>query len=176
MSGGRRPSARWRCCTAWRPCVPLPCPQTHTPPGHGPPGRCLLRPDHTAQARLFVRSAFALGNLACCFKHHGKPLDAAACRKPLVVRLGAAPEHPAAPNNEAALRTRTSTRDAYATQWCECLSAIRRRRTTFDMSGGRKLAKQACGRPLDGGVRWHVAAHPVTIPRASWDRADALHR
>jgi hypothetical protein len=35
---------------------------------------------------------------------------------------------------------------------------------TFDMSGGAKAAKQALGRPLDGGVRRHVGNVPCGSP------------
>ena len=40
---------------------------------------------------------------------------------------------------------------------------------TFDMRGGRKWAKPACGRPLDGRVRRHVAPQVVVHARSNVD-------
>src|SRR2546427_11917665 len=41
------------------------------------------------------------------------------------------------------------------------------RRLTFDMRGGRKQAKLACGRPLDGRVRLHSRQHGEKWPLAT---------
>src|SRR2546426_5067139 len=42
---------------------------------------------------------------------------------------------------------------------------------TFDMRGGRKQAKLACGRPLDGRVRLHSRQHGEKWPLATNGRA-----
>src|SRR5881397_4338214 len=48
------------------------------------------------------------------------------------------------------------------------------RALTFDMSGGTKWAKPALGRPLDGGVRCHVASASAVDSHQSVPRHQAV--